>query len=905
MFTSRNASDRYKARISDKSVASLTKPQNKWLRRTKRVGSILHKAFAGFLAAIMIMLAMLMGAAPASAVEMPNPIASIGDAMADVIQQKFCSRPYTPEEISGTGWLPSSRTGLDPAKEKLTFTEKYGSTGGLVYTNWEGPRTQKEMDGEGTYAGKVLVKYAGGPKSLESWGDKNNANDNEATAQKGFFDTSGECMDVGANFNSGLATIMLQSAGVVVYTANEIYAVSMNSHAYINSTLGGTVTAITMLLKQAIFLEFLTPILMISALWMAWVGLVKKKSIVAAQGVAWMIGSSVAAVFLMTQPLWLPNAMDTLTSAGGNAVMTATSSVATEVGGTKSNYCQTSEVPAKSAQNVIRENSCTMALSFTYVPWVQGQFGQSPNVEDTAKVGTGSYEGGNNGIGADIVTPPRVTFGNVAAEPQTWALHNFDSRVDYEGAREDVQNRVFITVAANQLYKDNYNKDWRGEKSLDRVADAALGLVASLAYLFLMIVLAVPIIVLNFAILLLVLVSPLFFLFGVHPGYGRRVALGWLETILGVGVKILALKVYLAIVSLLLAIVVTSASDSAGSMHSVIFIIALAWASYSYKGQILKLLPKPNLGSGGMSLHGQNEDGKLGGALNGGGKAAVDTMANKGWNALKNSRNDKKEAARRVDSHSPSAQPPRPKEDAKDSGPATSDTPDRASEKGSAAGSEEPRRSRKSGPFNPEETEPSENQKTDGAGGRPAAEDDAPAEPRKPEEPAKETPDSDGAGTRPKDDYNPENSSYDDSPATRKDRKEQIKFETQRIREDRLRNGSSGPSIIAATAKGTVNGYRSGSAAGGLAAGTAAAQSETQRIAEENEAIRRAERAQYEADQKKALRSAPRSGSLPPLTPTPKKAPPADAPKRPSSSKPEGPKTDSTPKGPGAGGRPV
>lgn len=915
MFKTKCDSDRYRVRISKVDVKTLTAPKNKWVCRAKSLGAMLRKALITFLTSILIVLAMIAGAAPASAAgpEMPNPF----QGLSDVFQNIFCSVAMHPDAVVMTGFTPSSAEGLDPTNTKLTILEKYGATGGLVYVLWEGPRTQKEMDGEGTFAGKKIVNMAGGPQSgIETWGDSNDANDKEATAQKGFFDTTGGCQPFMDNLNTGLATSMLQLAGLATFIGTEGYAMALNSGDFLENKLGSMVTSTVLLLKNAVFLEFLAPITVVSALWMAWVGLVKRQSTQMAQGLIWMVASSCCAIFMMVSPFALPNAASDFGNAINEKVMSVTSKSTTGINGDVSNYCQTSEVPAVSSENVVREFSCTMWFAFAYTPWVEGQFGQSPAADDVDKIGTGSYEGGINGIGKDLVTPPRVTLGNTAAEPQTWALHHFNSRVDYEGANEEVQDKVILHVAANQLYKDNYNKDWKGDNSAHRVSLAFVAFLGALAFLILVGRIVIRIITLEFGIIFMILFSPVFFLVGVHPGYGRRIGLGWLEKMVGMFIKSTVLKIYLSVVSLVLANIVTSGSSETSNLQNVIILIALACAAISYEGQFTKMFDRVNFGSGGMALQGQNEEGKFSGLVAGLGTGLLMGAGGKAAQGIKNKKNIRQDAKKHVNQSS-SAALPRPANDTtRDSGPSTSDTNGRSSDSsaGSGTSTENEQSSRRSGPFNPEEQaseeRSSENQRTEGAGARPTASDTETAPGTKESEESAETFKSDGAGSRPKNDYFPEDSSYIDTPATRKDRKEQIKFEAQQIRDERLRSGVAAPSVLGAAVKGAVGGYRAGSAMGGVTAGAGAAQSETQKVEAENEARRRAAEAQWEADQR--AKRVPRNGSLPPLTTSAKKDKEPEAPKdKPSAPSnrgtgglPDLPGKGTNPKAPGAGGRP-
>jgi hypothetical protein len=382
---------------------------------------------------------------------------------------------------------------------------------------------------------------------------------------------------------------------------------------------------------------------MISALWMAWIGLVKRQSTQMAQGAMWMIGSSVAAVALMTNPMWLPNTVNTgvssISEAGMNAVTSATAGDPADnmcVGGAVAGNAPTginedngSKFIAPkndSTRKNVRQVQCTMWYSFLYTPWVMGEFGANPsNASDSSHLKAqwkdataGNRLGEANKdvvqLGTDSATynaqgyrtngkVANVTLGSYTPsdKSQNWALFMLDNQVNYPGstdANRQQQQLALLNVTAAQLHKSDYNAIFKGEGAASRMGTSGLALIASLGAGLMVVIVSMSIIVLDVGLVILVLISPLFFLIGVHPGMGRRVALGWLETILGLAIKRIILSMVLAVMLIFYSAILAQ-SSAMPWLISMILVVAVSIGGIAYKDKILNMFGKISLGGNG------------------------------------------------------------------------------------------------------------------------------------------------------------------------------------------------------------------------------------------------------------------------------------------------------------------
>ncbi|MBC9704761.1 MAG: type IV secretion system protein, partial [Enterococcus sp.] len=342
------------------------------------------------------------------------------------------------------------------------------------------------------------------------------------------------------------------------------------------------------------------------------------------QGAVWMILAAVASVALMTNPMWLPkginNVVSQVSEAGMTAVTTTTSNGAGDIckvdeGGDVPDDLpvgKTSKyIPNENAQTrkIVRQMQCTMWYSFMYTPWVIGEFGDSPSEIDANHIAKKGFSegaqkvGGQDPVGGTGIGLVKLGSAGRAApdSAQSWALYHLDNKIAYPGIsadKEQQQQNNLVSVALTQLHTESYNKVYKGDDSMNRIATSTIGFVAALGAGIMVVIVSMSIIVLDVGLIILTLVSPLFFLIGVHPGFGRRIALGWVETILGLAMKRIVLSMLLAVMLVFYAVIL-SANAAMPWLFSMILVIAVSIGGISYKDQILNMFNKISLGGDG------------------------------------------------------------------------------------------------------------------------------------------------------------------------------------------------------------------------------------------------------------------------------------------------------------------
>lgn len=529
---------------------------------------------------------------------------------------------------------PNTGTGKDA---NATPYEKYGMSG-TVWTVWSGFSTgveghinADEYRGKGPSTG--IVRMVGNDPD-------NSANLTQWEAQfsekernyPGLFNTKNECAAFNARaFPTGLGNLMLNIGQVTIWLSGYTYQTSAEVSSSIYQDMEEPIEAVVTAMKDKLYFAYLAPMIMIGALWMAYVGLFRKQATVALGGLIWSVGAIVVSVLFMTKPMVLPEKMNEVVggiSQNGMAAITSATH-----GNEDNNICTVRKhnEDETDARTNIRAIQCNLWHSFVYTPWTIGQFGMSPSKLSALEEGNdngfknrvtnngGQYVFRGNGVDLKVLTKEKVSGDDVSqsglllqrvkigsreapTSEQNWALYYLDHRSNWDDASEPqkiMKARVQVGVTANQLTNRDYNSDFRGDNGTNRLAMGLLSMVAALGAGAMIIMISVQLIILDLGMIMLTLVAPLFFLAALHPGAGRRIAMGWVETILKMALRRIALSIFLAIMVAVFGVMITASADMEWAI-AMILIVALAMAGLTYQKQISEMFSGFSLGGQGL-----------------------------------------------------------------------------------------------------------------------------------------------------------------------------------------------------------------------------------------------------------------------------------------------------------------
>lgn len=347
-------------------------------------------------------------------------------------------------------------------------------------------------------------------------------------------------------------------------------------------------------LRDWLYLGFIEPLVMIAAVWMAWNGLVKRRTTMTFQAMIWMLVAVSASLVFMGNPSGvargLNNVLGSLTQAVTDATLTMNFEEPLEgEGGTVNDgyVCETTD----GAQRTQRMMGCGIWKAMVFTPWSVGQFGTAdpnglPGVPEDVTQGhrTGAHQ-------LDYHNDVRLA----QLDAQAYSHDDGANGVSSDMIDSKRNSLVAITYGANMYL----NPQWAGDNPGSRFTIAISALLASIIGGALLTILAITLLTIHMFMLTLTVTAPLFLLAGVHPGMGRRIALRWFELWLGTFIKRL-------IVTFLIALLV--------GFYQMIFTMGVAWgtqlmmilavsiATFLYRKPVMEMFSNVNMG--GMRLEG-------------------------------------------------------------------------------------------------------------------------------------------------------------------------------------------------------------------------------------------------------------------------------------------------------------
>lgn len=400
-------------------------------------------------------------------------------------------------------------------------------------------------------------------------------------------------------------------------------------------------------LKDILYFEFINLVLLFSALYLGWIGLVKKQSTQAMSAGLWMFSAVMVGSLLMWNPTFLPNATNSLISQVEMALMRGTTGVALGISTSnpQENMCYAPNAAANlndtlpmnnpgvvidrnvragiegQKDQVIRSMECVIWATFVYTPWVSGQFGMSPTAAKENLKFIGDETGPVNLGGDSIIT------GNVAFYQLDQQSLDRTEVSDPDARLNNIKN--WFTVVAESFWAEEapnaaYADVWSGTADPgSRIGVAFLSLISASVGLASIMVISLSILMYSVAMSLLMFISVIFLLIGAHPGMGRGISLRWAEMYVGTIFKRLIASALLGMIMAFYAVILASDVLSFGT--SLIAIVALSIAAISYRKTIMDAFTSFSFGGTNAGIENSQGFKKAGGAAGGAvlGAAAV------------------------------------------------------------------------------------------------------------------------------------------------------------------------------------------------------------------------------------------------------------------------------------------
>ena len=338
-----------------------------------------------------------------------------------------------------------------------------------------------------------------------------------------------QCSDMTSLIGNNVAGMVFDAAKSVDRVTITVYQSAAGNKilTWLQNAVDGLITA----LGNAIFFPYLAPVVILGAIWLAWQGLVRKRASRTIEGTLWMVVACVAAIALIGKPADFTGIGTTVSNGVTGVLNTAFSKLPAP---TTSNCLPVhagdpqsvaGDFAYTSGNALVDENANELWSVLVCKPWLIGE------------LGTSTY--------ATAGQPKTIvdTYGRSLLWSQAIAANETPSpaliqakQATYTGIATSIQQN---DPAVYPLFQGN---QWTTRMEISFAAMFA-ALVAGL----LILLIALTLIVLKLGFLLLLVAGPFFLIIGIHPGFGRVIAIRWFEMLVGVLMKQVAIAIVLSV----------------------------------------------------------------------------------------------------------------------------------------------------------------------------------------------------------------------------------------------------------------------------------------------------------------------------------------------------------------------
>jgi hypothetical protein len=350
-----------------------------------------------------------------------------------------------------------------------------------------------------------------------------------------------QCSDLTSLIGNNVAGMVFDAAKSLDRVTITVYQSAAGNG--ILSWLQNAVNSLVKALGSAIYFPFLAPVVIIGAIWLAWQGLVRKRASRTIEGTLWMVVACAAAIWLIGAPQDFTGVGSSVSNGVTQVLNVAFAKLPASGDGNclpvlpGDQQSVSSNFAFTSGNGLIDENANELWSVLVCKPWLAGELGTTVFGSPT---GTQTVV---NKYGRQLLWSQAIA----ANEQPTQAVVTAKQDV-YVGIAKSLQTN---NPAVYALFQGN---QWTTRLEIGFAA-----LFAALAAGLLVLLISLTLIILKLGWLLLLVVGPFFLLIGMHPGFGRVIALRWFEMLVGVLLKQVAVALVLSVLLYCYALIMGTA----------------------------------------------------------------------------------------------------------------------------------------------------------------------------------------------------------------------------------------------------------------------------------------------------------------------------------------------------------
>ena len=377
--------------------------------------------------------------------------------------------------------------------------------------------------------------------------------------------TNLQCSDMTSLIGNNVAGMVFDAAKSIDRVTITVYQAAAGEG--ILSWLQRVTDTLITSLGKAIYFPYLAVVIILAAIWLAWQGLIRKRATRTIEGTVWMVAACAAAIFLIGKPADVTGI--------GRGVSDGVSQALNVAFAKLPNPGPTSCVPLQksdpqvapstysytSGSTVVSQNADELWTVLVCKPWLAGEFGTS------AYATSGGKPTAVNKYARALLWSQAIAVDEKATPALIQAKQNA-----YAGIASSIQ--------ANDpaIYPLFQGKQWT-----TRLEVAFAALFAAIVAGVLVLLISVALILLKLSFLLLLIVGPFFLLIGAHPGFGRIVALRWVELLVGVLLKQAAIALVLSVLLYCYALIMGTSDAILPWALKILMIALVTVAAFIYR----------------------------------------------------------------------------------------------------------------------------------------------------------------------------------------------------------------------------------------------------------------------------------------------------------------------------------
>jgi hypothetical protein len=377
--------------------------------------------------------------------------------------------------------------------------------------------------------------------------------------------TNLQCSDMTSLIGNNVAGMVFDAAKSIDRVTITVYQ-SAAGEGILGWLQHVTDTLITSL-GNAIYFPYLAVVVILAAIWLAWQGLIRKRATRTIEGTVWMVVACAAAIFLIGKPADVTGVGRGVSDGISQALNVAFAKLPSP-GPTSCVPVQKSDPQARpstysytSGSTVVDQNADELWTVLVCKPWLVGEFG------------TSVYSAG--GGKATAVN----TYGRSLLWAQAIAVDEKATPALIQ-AKQDAYAGIASSIQSSDpaIYPLFQGKQWT-----TRLEVAFAALFAAVVAGVLVLLISVTLILLKLSFLLLLIVGPFFLLIGAHPGFGRVVALRWVELLVGVLLKQAAIALVLSVLLYCYALIMGTSDAVLPWALKILMIALVTVAAFIYR----------------------------------------------------------------------------------------------------------------------------------------------------------------------------------------------------------------------------------------------------------------------------------------------------------------------------------